>query len=94
MARAEAPQDFNYAAKSPHGAIFDIAGRTALGQDSRADDVFHGDADRNVPYDAVLYDGNGSSLKYRRYVYRTAHPALVLLTPAPTNHVSGHPPDV
>lgn len=21
--------------------------------------LFHGDADRNVPYDAVLYDGNG-----------------------------------
>lgn len=43
--------------------------------------LFHGDADRNVPYDAVLYDGNGffGSKHIADMLTEPAHPALVLL---------------
>ena len=60
MAQQKLPQDFNYAGVISYaGAIFDTQEELRWTKTPAPMLLFHGDADRNVPYDAVLYDGNG-----------------------------------
>ena len=60
LARQKLPQDFNYAGVISYaGAIFDTQEELRWAKTPAPMMLFHGDADRNVPYDAVLYDGNG-----------------------------------
>ena len=60
LARQKLPQDFNYAGIISYaGAIFDTQEELRWAKTPAPMMLFHGDADRNVPYDAVLYDGNG-----------------------------------
>ena len=60
LARQKLPQDFNYAGVISYaGAIFNTQEELRWAKTPAPMMLFHGDADRNVPYDAVLYDGNG-----------------------------------
>ena len=60
LAQQKLPQDFNYAGVISYaGAIFDTQEELRWAKTPAPMMLFHGDADRNVPYDAVLYDGNG-----------------------------------
>ena len=53
-------QDFSYAGVIAFaGAVCDTQDSLRWARDPAPMLLFHGDADRNVPYDAVLYDGNG-----------------------------------
>lgn len=54
------PQDFNYAGViSFAGAIFDMREELHWGRNPAPLMLFHGDADRNVPYGRLTYEGNG-----------------------------------
>lgn len=54
------PQGFNYAGViSFAGAIFDTREELRWAADPAPMMLFHGDADRNVPYDRITYMGNG-----------------------------------
>lgn len=55
MAQQKLPQDFNYAGVISYaGAIFDTQEELRWTKTPAPMLLFHGDADRNVPYDAVL----------------------------------------
>lgn len=60
LAQQKLPQDFNYAGVISYaGAIFDTQEELRWAKTPAPMMLFHGDADRNVPYDAVFYEGNG-----------------------------------
>lgn len=60
LARQKLPQNFNYAGVISYaGAIFDAQEELRWAKAPAPLMLFHGDADRNVPYEAVLYEGNG-----------------------------------
>ena len=69
LARQKLPQDFNYAGVISYaGAIFDTQEELRWAKTPAPMMLFHGDADRNVPYDAVLYDGCGLQLNTTGFV--------------------------
>lgn len=60
LAQEKLPKGFNYAGViSFAGAIFDMQGELRWAKAPAPLMLFHGDADRNVPYDVVTYEGAG-----------------------------------
>lgn len=60
LAQKKLPQDFNYAGVISYaGAIFDMQEELRWAKTPAPIMLFHGDADRNVPYDVVTYAGAG-----------------------------------
>lgn len=60
LAQKKLPQGFNYAGVISYaGAIFDMQEEMRWAKEPAPMMLFHGDADRNVPYDVVTYAGTG-----------------------------------
>lgn len=58
LARQKLPQDFNYAGVISYaGAIFNTQEELRWAKTPAPMMLFHGDADRNVPYDSVSHEG-------------------------------------